>query len=145
MGLSTPENGLRVGTLILLTAALAECFGELGPMTVPEHVDLRLVVVAVVRRGGSVLVQAFFMGLDVGRSTPIRILVRILPGTFRIVLIIPLLTIRLLSLSRWLLGLKVFNIGLLSTKGIIAAHTLETRLRLSHFFFSQFINILFKR
>ena len=135
--LSAPENGMCVRALILLTATLTECFGELGPLTVPEHVDLRFVVVAVVRCGGSVLVQAFFMGLDVGRSTSIRILVRILPGTFRIVLIIlmvPLLTIRLLSLPRWLLCFKVLYVCLLCAKGIIAAHTLETRFRLSHFF-----------
>ena len=135
--LSAPENGMCVGTLVLLTATLAECFGELRSLTVPEHVDLRFIVVAVVRRGGSVLVQAFFMGLYVGRSTPIRILVRILPGTFRIVwiiLMVPLLAIRLLSLPRWLLCLKVLDIRLLCAKSIIAAHTLETRFRLSHFF-----------
>ena len=135
--LSAPENGMCVGTLVLLTATLAECFSELRSLTVPEHVDLRLVVVAVVRRGGSVLVQAFFMGLDVGRTTPIRILVRILPRAFRVVwiiLMVPLLTIRLLSLPRWLLGLKVLYIRLLCAKSIIAAHTLETRFRLSHFF-----------
>ena len=75
------HNRLHVLFVVLLKisrlpTALDESVGELGPLTAPQHIDLRLIVVAVVRRGNPMLVLAALEGLNVSDSTLIAVMIR---------------------------------------------------------------------
>lgn len=129
----------------MLDTAHVECVGELRPLVMLEQIDLWLVVMAIVR-GCSweaiVVIYTSIVREDVCRAAFIAIVRRV--STVRALtemLTSSFLVGRgmrvwcgMLCKPWWLLGLEILDVGLLCTKGIIAAHAFQTsRLLVAHF------------
>ena len=67
-------NCLHILFLILSTAH-DECFGKLRSMTLLQNIDMWFIVVAIVRRGGAVIVMALLLGLLMSETTLITVII----------------------------------------------------------------------
>ena len=67
---------IHVLLFLVLSSTHDECISHLmSYLTLFEHIDSRLIVVAVIRRGSSVLVLASFQSLNVSDATLITVIV----------------------------------------------------------------------
>ena len=116
----------------LLVSALAKSFSELLPSAVRQDVDMRLLIIAVVRCASCEATQVIAMRQEIGSSSLVAVgsSVHAASSTNSAPLLLIQITIgavnsRLIPLPWKILGLEVFDVGLCIAESIVAAHTLE--------------------